>query len=171
MPSLTADCIFLELDRHWGTQFFHVALGGNTLMWQQLFWFWGHPWVYVVFLPATGMISMIIPVFSRRPVVGYPYIAISTMLTGLVGFSVWLHHMFATGMSEMAMSFFSAGSMTISIFSAVQVLAWISTIWKGHPVMTTAMHFALGFLAVFIIGGLNGIFTAIIPVYWQVHDT
>ena len=114
---------------------------------------------------------MIIPVFSRRPIVGYPYVAISTVLTGVVGFGVWLHHMFAVGMSDMAMSFFSAGSMTISIFSAVQVFCWIATIWKGRPVPTAAMHFAMGFLALLVIGGLNGIFTAIIPVDWQVHDT
>jgi heme/copper-type cytochrome/quinol oxidase subunit 1 len=171
LPALTAACTMLELDRRWGTHFFTVGLGGNVLLWQQLFWFFGHPWVYVVFLPATGMVSMIIPVFSRRPIVGYPYVAISTVLTGVVGFSVWLHHMFAVGMSEMAMSFFSAGSMMISIFSAVQVLAWVGTVWKGRPVATAAMHFALGFLAVFVIGGLNGIFTAIVPVDWQVHDT
>ena len=171
MPSLTVACVFLLLDRHWGTHFFHVAGGGYPLLWQALFWFWGHPWVYVIFLPATGMISMIIPVFSRRPIVGYPYVAISTVLTGVVGFSVFVHHMFAVGMSDMAMSFFSAGSMTISIFTAVQVFAWIATVWTGRPVMTTAMHFAMGSVALLVIGGLNGIFTAVIPVDWQVHDT
>src|SRR6201996_2743615 len=171
LPALTVDCVFLELDRRWGTHFFDSRLGGEPLLWQQLFWFFGHPWVYVVFLPATGMASMIIPVFSRRPIVGYPYVAISTVLTGVVGFGVWLHHMFAVGMSDMAMSFFSAGSMTISIFSAVQVFCWIATISKGRPVPTAAMHFAMGFIALLVIGGLNGIFTAIIPVDWQVHDT
>jgi cytochrome c oxidase subunit I+III len=171
MPALTASCVFLELDRRWGTHFFDPRLGGNPLLWQQLFWFFGHPWVYVVFLPATGMVSMIIPVFSRRPIVGYPFVAISTVLTGVVGFGVWLHHMFAVGMSDMAMSFFSAGSMTISIFSAVQVFCWVATVWKGRPVMTAAMYYAMGFIALLVIGGLNGIFTAIIPVDWQVHDT
>ena len=171
LPALTVDCVFLVLDRRWGTHFFDSRLGGEPLLWQQLFWFFGHPWVYVVFLPATGMASMIIPVFSRRPIVGYPYVAVSTILTGVVGFGVWLHHMFAVGMSDMAMSFFSAGSMTISIFSVVQVFCWIATIWKGRPVPTAAMHFAMGFLALLVIGGLNGIFTAIIPVDWQVHDT
>ena len=155
LPALTVDCVFLELDRRWGTHFFDTRLGGEPLLWQQLFWFFGHPWVYVVFLPATGMASMIIPVFSRRPIVGYPYVAISTVLTGVVGFGVWLHHMFAVGMSDMAMSFFSAGSMTISIFSAVQVFCWIATIWKGRPVATAAMHFAMGFLALLVIGGLK----------------
>ena len=171
LPALTVACTFLELDRRWGTHFFSPVLGGNTILWQQLFWFFGHPWVYVIFLPATGMISMILPVFARRPIVGYPYVAISTVLTGVVGFGVWVHHMFAVGMSEMAMSFFSAASMTISIFSAVQVFAWVATLWKGRIVLTAAMHFVLGFLALFIIGGLNGVFTAIVPVDWQVHDT
>ena len=132
LPALTAACIFLELDRRWGTHFFAIAGGGDTFLWQQLFWFFGHPWVYVIFLPATGMISLIIPVFSRRPIVGYPYVAIATILTGVVGFGVWLHHMFTVGMSDMAMSFFSAGSMTISVFTTIQVFAWVATVWKGR---------------------------------------
>jgi cytochrome c oxidase subunit I len=171
LPALTAACVFLELDRQWGFHFFDVAHGGAPLLWQQLFWIFGHPWVYVIFLPATGMISMIVPVFSRRPIVGYPYVAISTVLTGLVGFGVWVHHMFAVGMSEMGMSFFSAASMTISIFSAVQVFAWIATVWGGKPVATTAFHYAMGFIALLVIGGLNGIATAVIPLDWQIHDT
>lgn len=171
LPSLTAACMLLELDRRWGFHFYDPAHGGIVLLWQQLFWFFGHPWVYIVFLPATGMISMIIPVFTRRPIVGYPYVAISTVMTGLVGFGVWVHHMFAVGMSTMSMSFFSAASMTISVFSAVQVFAWLATLWKGKPVPTTSFYFAVGFLAVFIIGGLNGIITAVVPFDWQLHDT
>jgi cytochrome c oxidase subunit 1/cytochrome c oxidase subunit I+III len=171
LPALTIACVFLELDRRWGTHFFAVSGGGNPILWQQLFWFFGHPWVYIVFLPATGMISLIIPVFSRRPIVGYPYIALSTILTGVVGFSVWLHHMFTVGMSDLAMSFFSAGSMMISIFTTVQVFAWVATVWKGRPVPTTSMYFALGSIALLVIGGLSGVFTGIIPVDWQVHNT
>ena len=171
LPSLTAALIFLELDRQWGTHFFDVSHGGSLLMWQQLFWFFGHPWVYVIFLPATGMISMLLPVFARRPIVGYAFVALSTVLTGLVGFGVWVHHMFATGMAQMSMNFFSAASMTISIFSAVQVFAWVATLWNGRPVMTASMWYALGFLSVFVIGGLNGIITAVIPVDWQLTDT
>ncbi|MBW3672208.1 MAG: cytochrome c oxidase subunit I, partial [Acidobacteria bacterium] len=171
LPALTAACVFLLLDRNWGTHFFDVPLGGNTLLWQQLFWFFGHPWVYIIFLPATGMISMLVPVFSRRPIVGYPWVAAATVLTGLVGFGVWIHHMFAVGASHLSMSFFSAASMTISIFSAIQVFAWIATVVKGRPVMTTSLLFALGFIASLVIGGLNGIVTAIIPVDWQLHDT
>lgn len=114
---------------------------------------------------------MLIPVFSRRAIVGYTYVAVATILTGVVGFGVWVHHMFAVGMSHMSMSFFSAASMTISIFSAIQVFAWIATMWKGRPVMSTAMHYAVGFIALLVIGGLNGIVTAVIPVDWQLTDT
>lgn len=171
LPALTVGCVFLELDRQWGFHFFDVVHGGVPLLWQQLFWIFGHPWVYVIFLPATGIVSMLIPVFSRRPIVGYPYIAISTVLTGLVGFGVWVHHMFAVGMSQMGMSFFSAASMTISIFSAIQVFAWIATVWTGRPVRTAAFKFAMGFIALLVIGGLNGIVSAVIPLDWQIHDT
>jgi cytochrome c oxidase subunit I+III len=171
MPALTAACVFLELDRRWGTHFFSPASGGNPILWQQLFWFFGHPWVYIVFLPATAIVSMIIPVFSRRPIVGYSYVAVSTMLTGVVGFSVWMHHMFTDGMSDMTMSFFSAGSMMISIFTIVQVICWVVTMWKGKVVMTTAMYYALGTIAALIVGGLNGVVTGIIPLDWQAHNT
>jgi cytochrome c oxidase subunit I len=171
MPALTVACIFLELERRWGLHFFGVASGGNPLLWQQLFWFFGHPWVYIIFLPATGMVSLIIPVFSRRPIVGYTYVAFSTVLTGLVGFSVWLHHMFTVGMSDLAMSFFSAGSMTISLFTTVTVFAWIATIWKGRPVLTTSMLYAVGSIALLVIGGLSGVVTGIIPVDWQMHNS
>ena len=171
LPALSACLIFMELDRHWGTHFFRVAGGGETLMWQELFWFFGHPWVYIIFIPALGMISMMIPAFTRRALVGYPYIAISTVLTGVVGFSVWLHHMFAVGMSDMVMSFFSAGSMLVSIFTVVQIFAWVATFWKGRLVMTTTMYYILGSILTLVIGGLSGVYTGIIPVDWQVHDT
>jgi cytochrome c oxidase subunit I len=171
MPGLVAACGFLELDRRWGTHFFDVPLGGDPLLWQHLFWFFAHPWVYIIFLPATGMVSMLLPVFARRPIVGYAYVAIATILTGLVGMGVWVHHMFATGMTQMSMSLFSAASMTISLFSTVQVFAWLATLWKGRPVMTASLLFALGFIASFIIGGLNGVVTAVVPFDWQLHDT
>jgi cytochrome c oxidase subunit I len=171
LPALSAACVMLYLDRQWGFHFFDVTHGGIALLWQQMFWFFGHPWVYVVFLPATGMISMILPVFSRRPIVAYSYIAISTVMTGLVGFGVWVHHMFTVGMSTMSMSLFSAASMTISMFSGIQVFAWLATVGKGRPVRKTPFYFAMGFLAVFIIGGLNGIITAVIPFDWQLHNT
>ncbi|HEV2325986.1 MAG TPA: cbb3-type cytochrome c oxidase subunit I [Terracidiphilus sp.] len=171
LPALSAACIFLELDRHWGTHFFGVADGGSTFLWQQLFWFFGHPWVYVIFLPATGMISLIIPVLSRRPIVGYAYVAIATVLTGVVGFGVWLHHMFTVGMSDIAMSIFSAGSMTISLFTTIQVFAWLATIWKGRPVAATSMYYATATVFLLVIGGLSGVYTGVIPADWQIHNT
>jgi cytochrome c oxidase subunit I len=171
LPALTVACVLLELDRQWGTRFYDAARGGDPVLWQHLFWFFGHPWVYIVFLPATGMMSMVIPVFARRPIVGYAFVAWSTILTGIVGLGVWVHHMFAVGMGHMAMSFFSAASMTISVFSTIQVFAWVVTLWRGRPVITTALLFALGFIATFVIGGLSGVVTAVIPFDWQVHDT
>jgi cytochrome c oxidase subunit I len=171
LPALSAALIFLELDRRWGTHFYKIADGGTIFLWQQLFWFFGHPWVYIIFLPATGMISLIIPVFSRRTIVGYAWVAAATVLTGVVGFSVWLHHMFTVGMSDIAMSFFSAGSMMISVFTTIQVFAWLATVWKGRPVATASMHFAIGTVVLLVIGGLSGVFTGIIPVDWQAHNT
>jgi cytochrome c oxidase subunit I+III len=171
LPALTAACLFLELDRKWGFPFYDVSRGGHPLLWQQLFWFFAHPWVYIVFLPATGMISMLLPVFARHPIVGYPYIAVSTILTGLVGFGVWMHHMFAVGAPQLSMSFFSAASMTISVFTAIQIFAWIATLWKGRPVLATPLLFSLGFIALLVIGGLNGVVTAVIPVDWQLTQT
>jgi heme/copper-type cytochrome/quinol oxidase subunit 1 len=171
MPALTVACVFLELERRFGMHFFDIASGGNPMLWQQLFWFFGHPWVYIIFLPATGMVSLIIPVFSRRPIVGYTYVAISTVLTGLVAFGVWLHHMFTVGLSQLAMSFFSAGSMTISLFTTVTVFAWVATVWRGRPVPTTAMYYALGSVALLVIGGLSGVVTGIISVDWQMHNS
>jgi heme/copper-type cytochrome/quinol oxidase subunit 1 len=114
---------------------------------------------------------MIVPVFSRRPIVGYAYVAAATVLTGLVGFSVWVHHMFVTGMSHLTMSFFSAASMTISIFTIIQVFAWLATVWKGRPVMTAAMHYAMGFIALIVVGGLDGVASAVLPLDWQITET
>ena len=171
LPALSAALVLLELDRRWGTHFYQTPYGGDPIVWQHLFWFWGHPWVYIVFLPATGMISMLLPVMARRPIVGYPIVAASTVMTGVVGMGVWVHHMFAVGMSQMSMSFFSAASMTISVFSTIQVFCWIATLYLGRPVRTTSLLFAIGFIASLVLGGLSGVVTAIIPFDWQVHDT
>ena len=132
LPALTAACIFLELDRQWAriSSTCHAAATrctGSTCSGPS-----GIPRVYIIFLPATGMVSMLLPVLARRPIMGYPYVAVATVLTGLVGLGVWVHHMFAVGMPFLSMSFFSAASMTISIFSAIQVFAWIATLWTGH---------------------------------------
>lgn len=171
VPALTAALGFLELERNWGFAFFDPARGGSPLLWQHLFWVFGHPWVYIVFLPATGMLSMIIPTFCRRPIVGHTAVALSTVVTGLVGFGVWVHHMFATGLPQLSMSFFGAASMTISIPSAVTIFAWIATMWHGRVVLATPMLFALGFIVQFVIGGISGVMTAAVPFDWQATDT
>ncbi|HEU4616572.1 MAG TPA: cytochrome c oxidase subunit I [Gammaproteobacteria bacterium] len=171
LPALTAALSLLLLQRLFGFHFYDPRFGGDPLLWQQLFWIFGHPWVYIVFIPATGMISMIVPVFSRRPIVGYTWVALATVLTGLVGFGVWVHHMFATGLPHVSMGFFSAASLTISLFTIIQVFAWVGTIWTGRPIIKTPMLFALGFIVLIVIGGLSGIMTAVIPYDWQVHDT
>jgi cytochrome c oxidase subunit I len=170
MPALTAALVFLELDRRWQFAFFDVRAGGTPMLWQHLFWVFGHPWVYIVFLPATGMLSMIIPVFSRRPLVGHNFVVLATVATGLVGFGVWVHHMFVTGLPQISVAFFSAASMTVSIPSAVQIVAWIATMWHGRVVLRTAMWFAIGFIVQFVIGGISGVMTAVVPFDWQAHD-
>jgi len=170
LPALTAACVLLELDRQWGTHFYDPARG-DAALWQHLIWFFGHPWVYVAFLPATGMVSMLIPVFARRPIVGYTLLAWSNVLTAVVGMGVWVHHMFAIDRSQMAMGLSSAASTTISVFGTIQVLAWLATLWRGRPVLTASLLFALGFIATFVIGGLSGVVTAVVPFDGQAHDT
>ena len=171
IPALSAALLFLELERHWGFVFFDSRFGGNPMLWQQLFWVFGHPWVYIVFLPATGMLSMVIPTFSRRPMVGHTFIALATVVTGFVGFGVWLHHMFADGLPQLSMSFFGAASITISIPSAVQIFAWLATMYYGRVIFATPMLFALGFIVQFVIGGISGVMTAAVPFDWQATDT
>ena len=171
VPALSAALIFLELERHWHFVFFDPRFGGNAMLWQHLFWVFGHPWVYIVVLPATGMLAMVFPTFSRRPMVGHTFVALATVTTGLVGFGVWVHHMFATGLPQLSMSFFGAASITVSIPSAVQIFAWIATMYYGRVVYTTSMLFALGFIVQFVIGGISGVMTAAVPFDWQVTDT
>jgi cytochrome c oxidase subunit 1/cytochrome c oxidase subunit I+III len=171
IPSLTVACVFLFLDRHFGMHFFDFAKGGQPLLWQHLFWIFGHPWVYVIVLPAMGIVSDIVPVFSRRPLVGYSMVAFATVATGFLGFGVWMHHMFATGLPPMAAAFFGASSLIISVPSAVAVFAWIATIWAGRPVFTTAFLFTAGFVLLFTIGGVSGVMTAAVPLDRQLTDT
>ena len=170
-PALTVACAFLYLDRRAGTRFYDAAAGGSALLWQHLFWSFGHPWVYIVVLPAMGMISDLIPTFCRRPLVGYPFVALATVSTGILGFGVWVHHMFATGIPPVATSFFSAASMVITIPSAVAVFAWLATMWHGRPVLRTPMLFAAGFIVLFVIGGVSGVVTGSVAYDWQVTDT
>ena len=172
LPALTAALVFLELDRRYGFHFYDPVRGGAPLLWQHLFWLFGHPWVYIIILPATGMVSMMLPTFSRRPMVGYEFVAMATVSTGLIGFGVWAHHMFATGIPHLAEGFFSAASMTVSIPSAVQIFAWLATLWAARRVeRTTSMLFIVGFIALFVIGGISGVMVASVPFDWQAHDT
>jgi cytochrome c oxidase subunit I+III len=171
LPALSVACIMLYMDRRVGTHFFDAARGGSVLLWQHLFWMFGHPWVYILVLPAMGMVSTIIPVFSRRPLVAYPLVALSTVATAILGFGVWVHHMFATGLPAISMSFFSAASMVITIPSGVAFAAWIATLWTGRPVMRVPMLFMLGFLVLFVLGGVSGVMVGVIPFDWQVTDS
>ncbi len=171
VPVVTTAAGLLELDRLFGTQFYVPALGGSTLLYQHLFWFWGHPEVYILFVPAQGMISMIIPVFSRRPLAGYVWVVTSLVAIGFISFGVWVHHMFATGIPPLAMSFFSAVGFVITIPSGIQFFAWIATMWRGIVQLTTPMLFALGFMLIFLIGGITGVMVSVLPFDWQVTDS
>jgi len=170
-PALTAACVMLYLDRRFGAHFYDAAFGGSAVLWQHLFWSFGHPWVYIVVLPAMGIVSDLIPTFCRRPLVGYTFVALATVSTGILGFGVWVHHMFATGLPATASSFFSAASMVITIPSAIAVFSWIATMWHGRPVFKTPMLFAAGFIILFVIGGVSGVATAANAYDLQLTDT
>jgi cytochrome c oxidase subunit I+III len=170
-PPLILASILLEIERAFGFAFFEVARGGDPLLWQHLFWLFGHPEVYIIFLPAAGVVSMIIPTFSRRPVVGYTWIVLATVATGFLSFGLWVHHMFVVGIPLLALSFFSAASMAVAIPMGIQVFAWIATIWSGRPWLRVPMLYLIGFFVVFIAGGLTGVMLALVPFDWQVHDT
>jgi len=171
VPAVTLAAGLNELDRLFATSFFVPALGGNVLLYQHLFWFWGHPEVYILFVPATGMISQIIPTFSRRPIAGYIWVAGSLVTVGFISFGVWVHHMFATGMPPLAMAMFSGASLIITIPSGIQFFAWIATMWKGKVTLDTPMLFAVGFLLIFLLGGITGVMVAVMPFDWQVTDS
>ncbi|MBC7575277.1 MAG: cytochrome c oxidase subunit I, partial [Herminiimonas sp.] len=171
IPAVSLAFFLLWMDRQIGTHFFDVAAGGKPLLWQHLFWIFGHPWVYAVVLPAMGIVSDALPTFCRRPLVGYSAVALSTMATMLVGFEVWIHHMFATGLPTLALSFFGAASMVISIPSAVAVFAWIATIWLGKPVFKTPFLYFAGFVLLFVMGGVSGVMTAAVPLDLQLNET
>jgi cytochrome c oxidase subunit I len=171
VPSVSLAFFLLWLDRQFGTHFFAVADGGRPLLWQHLFWMFGHPWVYAIVLPAMGIVSDALPTFCRRPLVGYTAVALATMATMVLGFGVWVHHMFATGLPPLSLSFFTAASMVIAVPSAVAVFAWLATIWTGRPVFTTAFLYFAGFVLLFVIGGVSGFMTAAVPLDWQLTDT
>jgi cytochrome c oxidase subunit I len=170
-PSLTVAISLLLADRHFGTHFFIPAQGGDPLLWQNLFWFYSHPAVYIMVLPGMGIVSEILSVFSRKPLFGYPFIAWSSVAIAVLGFSVWAHHMFQVGSSLAVNTFFAAASMVIAVPTGVKIFNWIGTMWGGALDMRSPMLFAIGFISMFIIGGLSGVMLASVPVNWQVHDT
>ncbi len=170
-PPLILASILLELERAAGMPFFAVAGGGDPLLWQHLFWLFGHPEVYIIFLPAAGIVSTLIPVFSGRPLVGYRWIVLSIILTGFISFGLWVHHMFTVGIPQLAQAFFSVASMLVAVPTAIQVFAWLATLWTGKVVFKLPMLWILGFLIIFVCGGLTGVMLALVPFNWQVHDT
>jgi cytochrome c oxidase subunit I+III len=171
MPAVIAADLLLELERAFGWPFFDATKGGDPLLWQHLFWIFGHPEVYIIFLPAAGMASMILPTFASTRLAGYAWIVMSAIAIGFLSFGLWVHHMFTTGLPLMSLSFFSAASIAIAVPMGVQMFAWLGTLWSGRPIASTPMLFVMGFLSIFTLGGLTGVMVAAVPFDWQVHDT
>ncbi len=168
-PVLTAGLIALFIDRNYGGSFFEPATGGNPILWQHIFWFFGHPEVYIVILPAMGVVSEVIPTFSRKPLFGYRAFVFATISIGLLSFSVWAHHMFTTGV--VFLPFFSFMTALIAVPTGVKMFNWIATMFRGSISFTTAMLFAVGFLAMFLIGGISGVMMAEAPIDFHLQDT
>ena len=173
MPAVMLVTAYLAMDRlaHVNTHFFNAAEGGDNLLYQHLFWFFGHPEVYIIFIPATGMVSMIVETFSGRRVFGYPVMVLSLIATAFIGFGLWVHHMFATPIPLLGRSFFSAASMMIAIPSGIQIFCWIITLWTGRPRLRVPLLFVCGFILLFVLGGLTGVMLASVPLDLQLHDT
>jgi cytochrome c oxidase subunit 1 len=171
MPAVMLASTFLIMDRLVGTHFYNAAEGGDPLLWQHLFWFFGHPEVYIIFLPGLGMVSSITQTFSRRPIFGHLAMVVSLVATGFLAFGLWVHHMFATGLPRMGNSFYTAASMMIALPSGVQIFCWIVTIGTGRPRFTTPMLFVVGFVVTFVLGGLTGVMQSSVPLDLQLHDT
>ncbi len=171
LPSLSAAALFLELDRQLGFHFYDAGAGGDPLLWQNLFWIFGHPEVYIIILPAFGIATSIIPTFTHRKMVMFPLVALAELLVALLGFGVWAHHMFAVGLATVETIYFAATSLIIVIPSAIQLFAWITTILTGTPEFRTPLLWIVGFIVFFIIGGLSGVTVAAIPFDQQVEDS
>ncbi len=170
-PVLVAASTMLELERATPLVFFDPGRGGDPLLWQHLFWFFGHPEVYIMLLPAAGMVSMIVSTFSRRAMAGYGWVVGALVAIGIASFGLWVHHMFTAGLPSVAMIFFTAASVLIAIPSGVLVFAWLATMWRGRPVFRPPLLFVIGFLVVFVIGGITGVMVASVPFDWQAHDS
>jgi cytochrome c oxidase subunit 1 len=171
LPVIAAAATMLLADRHFGTHFFDPAQGGSPLLWQHLFWFFGHPEVYIMVLPGFGLISEILPVFARKPIFGYRAIAASTVAIAFLGFLTWAHHMFTAPIPEAILIFVMLSSYLIAVPTGVKVLNWVATLWRGTVEFTTALLFAVGGVSIFLIGGISGIFLATFPIDWQVNET
>ena len=170
-PVLTAGLVLVALDRLAGTLFFSVEAGGNPILWQNIFWFYSHPAVYIMVLPGMGIVSEIFPVFSRKPIFGYKMIALSSMAISVLGLTVWAHHMFTSGLDPRLRVPYMITSMVIAVPTGVKIFSWLATIWDGKIRLQTPMLFSLGFISMFLIGGITGIFLASIPFDIHVHDT
>ncbi|TIP25541.1 MAG: cytochrome c oxidase subunit I [Mesorhizobium sp.] len=170
-PPLIAGDLLFEMERMFDWPFFDAARGGDPLLWQHLFWIFGHPEVYIIFLPAIALMAMIVPTFSQRPIVGYSWIVLAAVGTGFLSFGLWVHHMFATGLPQISLAFFSAASEAVAIPTGVQIFVFIATMLAGRMIFSTPMLFGTGGLAIFIIGGLTGVMVALAPFDWQAHDT
>ncbi|MFG5408902.1 cytochrome c oxidase subunit I [Piscinibacter sakaiensis] len=171
MPGVVAGSSMLALDRTVGTRFFDPSAGGDALLWQHLFWWFGHPEVYIIFVPGTAIVSTLIPVFCGRPLFGYTAIVVSLVATGILSFGLWVHHMYATGIPLLAESYFNVASTMIAVPTGVQFFCWIATMWLGRPQLKTPMLFVLGFIVIFLVGGLSGVMVASVPFDLQVHDS
>ncbi len=171
LPVIAGAVTLLLTDRHFGTVFFDPSQGGSALLWQHLFWFFGHPEVYIMILPAFGIISEVLPVFARKPIFGYKAIAAATVVIAFLGLLVWAHHMFATPSPDVVLAFFMISSFLISVPTGVKIFNWVATLWRGTVEFRTPLLFAVGFISVFLVGGISGVFLAVFPVDWQLTDT
>jgi len=171
IPVVAVALILLAFDRFFGANFFAVTAGGDPILWQHLFWLFGHPEVYILILPSFGIISDVIPAFSRKPLFGYPVVVYAGILIGFIGWGVWSHHMFTVGLGPIADSFFVASTMIIAIPTGIKIFNWLATMWGGSLRFTTSMLFAIGVVAVFTIGGLSGVMHASAPIDLQQHDS
>ena len=171
MPAVALASSMLISDRLVGTNFYNTSEHGDALLWQHLFWFFGHPEVYIIFLPATGFVSVITETFCRRPVFGYPVVVLALISTGILAFGLWVHHMFATGLPRVGYSFYTAASMTVAIPTGLQIFCWLATMWDGRPRLELPMLYVIGFIVTFVIGGLSGVIIASVPLDLELHDT
>src|SRR5207244_3625149 len=171
LPAITIDLVFLELQRKLAFPFFSPGSGGDPLLWQHLFCLFGHPEVYIIVLPAFGIATSIIPTFAKHRMVAFPLVAMAELLVAFIGFGVWAHHMFATGIPTVTLVFFAAASMMVVIPSTIQIYAWTLTVTMGRPLFTAPLLFIGGFIAFFVIGGLSGIMFAAIPFDQATTDT